>query len=309
MTAPGIPSLAWIPPDGSGEIPLSIAGLDTAGYVATSGVSGLGLPNISIVADPMPRGGTRVRHRQPQPRSLVLPVYIEGADHDEMLGRWRGLASSFEITRRLGPGQLASIRPDGSRRVIDVEYQEGFDTDPDLGVLQDTVAVTLYAADPFWRASTATLITRTFGSSGGANFMAPLISVTSSQTLGATTANNPGGIEAWPSWRLVGPLSSVVATNATTGESWTLDALGFRGTSLVAGEEVTITTEPAVVLGPANGPQGTNWAGALNWVVSGAPGAILWGLEPGDNAVTFTVNGAASGTLVEASFYARYGTA
>lgn len=308
MTSPEVPTVAWIPPGGD-EIPLSVAGLDATGYIAMRGVTGLGLPNISIVADPMPRGGTRVRHRQPQPRSLVLPVYMEAPDHGTLITRYRALADSFEATRRLGAGQLVSIRPDGSRRVIDVEYQEGFDTDPDLGVLQETVAVTLYAADPFWRDPDPTLITRTFGAVGTANFLAPLINVASSQTLGATTVHNPGGIEAWPAWRIVGPASSVTATNTTTGESWTMDALSFRGTALVAGEEVTITTEPAVVLGPASGPQGTNWSGSLNWVVANAPGAILWGLDPGDNAVAFTVNGAGTGTLIEATFYARYGTA
>ena len=305
-----VPVLSWIPPAPAGqptpdEIHLGLADLDVSGYIALAGVTGIGLPQLTLTADAMPRGGTRVRHIQLEPRLLTVPILVEGVDRAQFLDRWRFLAEAFAATRRLGPGQLVSTQPDGSRRLIDCYYEAGWEGNPDAGPTWDTPVLTLYAPDPFWRAETPTLITRTAGTAGGVSFLSPLITITSSQTLGATTVNNPGTVEAWPSWRIVGPTSQVIATNVTTGESWTLDPVAWRGTALGAGEEVTITTEPAVVLGPAGSgaPQGTNWAGALNW-----PAAIMWGLDPGDSSVQFTVAGSSAATLIEASFYARYET-
>lgn len=304
------PTLAWRDPDGVTEYPLTPAALNATGYVATAGVAGLGLPEISIVADPMPRGGTRIRHRQPQPKTFTLPLFMEGSSHGQLLSRWRTLAESFERTRRVGPGAIIVARPDGTRRLLLVEYQAGWDNDPDGGVTHETAAVSLYAPDPYWRAETPTVISRAYASGTGVSFFAPLITITGTQTLGATTANNPGGVEAWPDWTITGPAAQVIVTNNTTGESWTLDPVAHRGTALVAGETVTVTTEPAVITGPSAGaPQGSNWSGALNWVVSGAPAAVLWGLDPGLNDVTFTVLGSGAGTSITAVFYARHGTA
>lgn len=305
----GAPTLLWVPPGGE-EINLSPTGLDVAGYLATSGVRGLGLPSVTITADAMPRGGTRVRHQQALAKAFTLPVFVEGSGVDELtraenfVDRWRFFGESLESTRRLGPGQIIVARPNGSRRLLDAYYETGWDNDPDAGVTWDMCPVTFYCENPYWRAGEETLITRTFGSVVAASFLSPLITVTSSQTLGASSATNPGSVEAWPTWRIDGPASHVLAENNTTGEAWELDPVAWRGSALIAGESVYVTTEPATVIGPASGPQGTNWAGAINW-----PDAVLWGLDPGENDIDFTVSGSGAATVVEASFYARYGTA
>lgn len=60
----------------------------------------------------------------------------------------------------------------------------------------------------------------------------------------------------------------------------------------------TVTVNTTVQGGTAN------WVGALNW-----PGARLWGLQPGANAVTFSMSGSATGSAVDVSFNPRYETA
>lgn len=303
MTAPILDcaQLTWFSPTGV-EHPLTGLDVDTIGYAATAGVAGLGAAPVEFSTDPMPRGGTTVRHVQPQPRLITLPIFVEGPDHTEFVDRWRTLAASFTTTRRLGPGTLQVAQPDGTRRLIDAWYQVGWDHDPDMTATADLVALTLYCPQPYWRDPDPTLITRTY-SAGVVNFLSPFPNVSSSQTLGATVATNPGTIEAWPTWRLTGPASALTATNNTTGEAFQLNITGFRGSALLTGETVTIVTEPPSVTGPTVAGS-TNWTGALNW-----PSAILWGLDPGDNNVDFVVSGSGVGTVIEAEFYARYETA
>lgn len=302
MTSPVLDCavLKWFSPSGE-EFYLSAWDVDL-GYYAASGVAGLGAAPVEFSTDPMPRGGSTVRHIQPQPRLITLPLFIEGPDYMTFLGTWRHLAHAFTSTRRLGPGTLEVAIPDGANRRIPAYYQAGWDHGPEFPATSDAVALTLYCPDPFWRDADPTLITRTY-SSGGVDFLAPFPSVSSSQTLGATVATNPGTIEAWPTWRLTGPASALTATNNTTGESFSLDISTFRGSALLAGETVTITTEPPSLTGPTVSGS-TNWTGALNW-----PSAILWGLDPGDNSVDFTVSGSGVGTVIEAEFFARYETA
>jgi hypothetical protein len=301
MTTPlaiDAPSLTWFDPSGT-EYPLAWAGWNTRGYLAAVGAAGFGLAPIDITTDPMPRGGTQVRHVQPQARLITLPIFIEGTDHATFLAKWRELARSFAATRRLGPGLLLVARPDGSLRQIEAYYQEGWDESGTGASYADTVVLTLYCPDPYWRAAESTLITRST-SGAGSSFLDPFPDVSSSQTLGSTVATNPGEVEAWPTWSISGPGSQLVATNTTTGEAFTLDITAFRGSPLIAGETVTIVTEPPSVTGPS----GDNWTGALDW-----PGAVLWALQPGDNDVSFVMSGSGAGTTVEASFYARYETA
>jgi hypothetical protein len=293
-----IPQLTWYDPAGT-EFPLSLPGWATNRWLASAGVSGLGIAPVSIATDPMPRGGTQVRHVQPQPRIITLPIFIEGDEHADFLTRWRTLAHAFATTRLHGPGRLQLARPDGTIREIPAYYQDGWDVNTGAPANTDLVVLTLYCPDPFWRSTTPTLITRTY-SSGGTSFLSPFPTVSSSQTLGATIATNPGSVEAWPTWRITGPGGSLTATNNTTGETFVVDISAFRGSALLAGETVTIVTEPPSVTGPDD----TNWTGALEW-----PGSVLWGLQPGDNDVTFVMSGSGSGTVVEAEFYPRYETA
>lgn len=303
MTAPVLDcaQLTWFSPAGV-EHPLSVLDFDVTGYFAAVGVAGLGAAPVEFSTDQMPRGGTTVRHVQPQARLITLPIFVEGADHTEFIARWRALVAAFTTTRRLGAGTLQVARPDGTVRLIDAWYQTGWDHDPEFPATADHAVLTLYCPDPFWRAAEATVITRT-DAPGGVDYLSPYMTVSSSQTLGATVAANPGSIEAWPTWRLTGPASALTATNNTTGESFEIDIATFRGSDLLAGETVTITTEPPSLTGPDVGGS-TNWTGALNW-----PDAILWGLDPGDNDVDFVVSGSGVGTVIEAEFFARYETA
>jgi len=137
-------------------------------------------------------------------------------------------------------------------------------------------------------------------SGAGVSFLSPYPQVSSSQVLGATTLTNPGDTVGWPVWTITGPASAITCTNNDTGESFTLTPSDTGHGNLLAGEKVTVRTNPMQV----RYQNGDVWTPALNW-----PAAQLWGLQPGSNAVTFTLSGSGSGSAVDVSFDARYETA
>lgn len=293
--APDPIDCTWIAPDGS-VWPLTTPEL---GWHTLDAVAGaFGVAPVALTADGNPRFGAQVRHIQAQPRIITWPLRVEGGDQTEFVGRWRQLARAFTQTRRLGPGVLRIARPDGSARQISAYYQQGFDGTPGAGWYYDDAIITLFCEDPYWSDVDPLTVTRQYVGSSD-DFLAPFPLITSSQTLGDTVINNPGDVEAWPVWTIVGPASSVTATNSTRGEEFTLDPNWNGGGDLTGSDTVAITTEPPTIVGP----DGSSWAGALDW-----PDAELWPLDPGDNDVTFAVSGSAAGTQITLTFYPRYET-
>jgi hypothetical protein len=274
----------------------------TLGWFTLSvGVSGLGAAPVEFTTDPHPRGGARLRHVQPQPRAIVWPLHVWGDSHMEFTTRWRALARAFTRTLREGPGVLEIARPDGGRRRITVHYQEGWDAADTRGDSTDgTALLTLWCPDPYWVDPVPRVVHREYAV--GEDFLEPYPSLSSGQVLGDTVVHNPGDVVVWPEWRITGPASAVSFTHESTGASFTLDpdapAIGHG--NLLAGETVTVRTDPPQV----RGPDGSNWVGALNW-----PGATLWGLEPGDNPVTFQLDGSGPGSAVDLVFHPRFETA
>jgi hypothetical protein len=292
----GYASITYIAPDGT-VWPMTNQALGY--YALAEGVSGLGAAPVTLTTDPLPRGGVKLRHVQPQGRTIVWPVHVEAATHQEFIDSWRALGRAFTATLRDGPGILDIARPDGTRRQIKVRYQEGWEGlgQAGTGINWDNAIVTLLAEDPYYYDPTPVAITRAYGTS--ANYLSPFPSVSNAQVLGATTLTNPGFVTAWPTWTITGPATLITATDTTTGDAWTIDpnASGIAHGNLLAGETVTVTTDPPGV----RGPDGSNWTGALNW-----PSAVLWGLPPGDTAVNIALTGAGPGSSVTLSFNPRY---
>ncbi|MFB7594287.1 phage tail protein [Streptomyces sp. NPDC056160] len=278
----------------------SLTDEDAGWFTLADGVSGLGATSYSLTTDAHPRGGARLRYAQAQPRAIVWPLYVYGEDHVEFVGRWRALATAFTRTLREGPGWLEIARPDGGRRRIAVYYQEGFEGrgSKGSGVVSDSAAITLWCEDPYWIDPVEVSVHRETGAL--TSFFTPYPTVSSSQVLGATTLRNPGDVVVWPRWTVTGPASLITFTNQGTGESFSLDPTAVGHGALLAGQQVTISTDPPTV----RYQDGSNWVGALDW-----PSAVLWGLSPGNNPVTFQLDGSGPGSAVDLTFNPRYETA
>lgn len=270
-------------------------------WTPADGVSGLGAAPYRLTTDPHPRGGARLRHVQAQARTITWPLLVNGPTHETFVARWRQLARAFTDTLRQGPGVLEFQRPDGSRRRIEVLYEAGFDVagQPYTGVTWDTAVLSLWCEDPYWYDPVSLTVHREH--SEGEDYLQPFPSVSSGQVLGATTVTNPGDVTVWPTWTITGPASLVTFTHAGSGETFEFDpsATSVGHGALLAGESMTIRTDPVQV----RYQDGTNWVGGLNW-----PSAVLWGLNPGANTVTFQLDGSGPGSALDLSFNARYET-
>ncbi len=299
-----IPTITWRTPRGI-HVPLNTPAFE---WFLLSEFAGIGAAPISIVTDEDPRGGTSIRHIQPQNRVITVPLYIEGRNFTELSERRDTLIEAFTETTEYGPGQLVVTRPDGSVRQIDAYYQSGMgDFGP--GMTQCILTVSLYAPRPYWTSLRPQLIVRSYPLVTGINFLGVgFPRLTDSSASGTRTMVNVGDVKAWPKWTITGPAQSVTATNHTTGKTWTLDAVGFRS-ALLLGETVTITTQPVRVTGPLIGDS-TSWAGAITW-----PEAELWSLAKGNNEIEFEILGAAlgsggvTGTSITIEYYPQYESA
>ena len=272
-----------------------------AGWFTPSGaVAGLGAAPVELATDAHPRGGARLRHVQPQARDITWGLHVWGDTHDELTGRWRTLARAFTDTLRYGPGAVEIARPDGDRRQIAVYYRGGFESDGDMR-LDASAAISLWCEDPYW--TDPVPITEHRAHTGGnVSFFTNFFQLSSGRTLGSTTLTNPGDVIAYPTWTITGPASLITFTHVASGASFALNpsASAIGHGALLAGQQVTIRTDPIQV----RYQNGDNWTGGLNW-----PAASLWGLQPGENEVTFQLDGASTGSAVDVEFHARYETA
>ncbi|MFE9923265.1 phage tail protein [Streptomyces sp. NPDC005774] len=300
----GYASITYIDPTGT-RWPMT----DLAGdwYTLADGVSGLGATRYLLTSDPHPRGGTRVRHVQPQARTIVWPLLVKGADHLAFTKNWRDVGGAFLRTLRPGPdgrpvspGVLEVARPDGTARRIEVVYSEGWDGlgQAATGITWDSAVLTLVCEDPYWADVVPQEVHRETGVQ--VDYLAPYPSVSSSQVLGATSVVNSGAVDVWPTWKVSGPASAITFTRDDTGDAFTLNMTGTAHGPLLEGETVTISTDPPRV----RSHTGENLVGGLNW-----PSAVLWSLPPGETPVTFQLDGADAGSAVDLVFYPRYETA
>lgn len=265
---------------------------DDMGWFTPPGPSGWDATTYEIVTDPLPRGGESVRFIRAKPGRLLWPLYVFGDSHQHYKERRREIKKAFTMTahRRL-PGTLRVARAGAldEAREIDAYYEGGLEGEGGQGHTWSKDAVTLFCPDGYWRDITP--VTTVHSYIPGTDFFDPFPMVSDSLALGETSLNNPGDVEAWPSWVITGPASAVTATNVTSGYEFTLTY------GIAAGEQVTIDTfQPAV-----RGPAGQNLSYALSW-----PSAYLWSLVPGDNAVIFNVSGGADGTSVQLTFHPRF---
>lgn len=294
-TDPGFYVPTWITPAGPDgqriHVPLNPPGRE---FFTLKAVAGLGATPIEHVTAPHPDGGLMVEFTRPKERIITWPVRVRASTHEAFLALWRQHIEWFTMTRRYGPGTLRLARPDGSAREIDAYYQFGWEQEPGDGAwLEDTAVLSLLCPDPFWRDIKPVEIERMTGTL--ADYLDPYPTISSGQVLGDTTLRNDGHADAWPSWEITGPMTSLTATNHTRNQSFVLTH------TLTAGEVITMSTRPIQVRGPA----GENLINALN-LPTGKP----WRLDPQTvSSVTFTVAGVGPGTNIRLSFQHRYETA
>lgn len=259
------------------------------------GDQGFGLAPLHRITQrgPLQHGDSDIDFRL-DPRILQLPLVVEASTIEA------GYSAREALTRIFSPasgGGILRITTDAYDRAIECRTLGGleFNVEPGTGYHVRTVAQ-LRASDPTWYDPTPV--------SGGAT---PAITGTPTPvpltipwTVGAAAINstlsitNAGTWRAYPVITAVGPITSLVITNTTTGDkievggtigsgdTWIFDLSYGRKTvtdQTGANKITTITTDSSLA---------------------------TWSLEPGANSIVVTGSSTGSSSTVSIIYYTRY---
>lgn len=321
----GTMTATWIAPDET-QWPLSNTA-ESPGWFTMDGPSGWGAPPYEIVTDPLGAGGESVRAIRQKGSHILWPIYIGGRNHVEFCDRWNAVVDAITMTSEMIPGRLRVERPvpGGARwREIPCFYEDGLGGEPGENHLYAKPVVQLYAPGGLWSGDRSIRATKDYetgsggggggGGGGGKSFYAPFMTVSSSKVTSAAPAGstegggggadgpttdivNPGTVDAWPVWKIRGPLSKITATNTSTGERFAVTY------DLLDKQVMVITTARGSVRGPGD----ISLARYVDWF--NPSGTKLWPVRRGLNKIAFQIDGAATGTRLEFSFVPRYKTA
>jgi hypothetical protein len=258
------------------------------GFQAHTGVTGLGLPNVSVQWLEGAGDGAVYRGSRTLPRDIDIPMSLLARDREHLKAMTSRLAVALsrECT-------LLMYEDDGTswfsrvHRVGGGSYVYGADT---KGERELATVVTLRAGDPYWTSSEPKQQTLGLGQTRG--LLAPgslsMLQVRASQTIGTVRLENPGDAPAYPVWLLKGPGSNFKATSPT-GE-----VLHWEGV-LLAGETVRIDTKTGSV---------TDGTGA-NRYADLAPAPRMWRIPPGIADAEISFDGTSADSYIVCSWRPR----
>lgn len=281
----------WV--DAAGEVyPLD----GSLGVWLRNGRTGRFMPPVELELEAAPEGdGSWLRSVRYEHRELDLPIVIEGSTPTQLRQRLRAIWRWMDPRR--GDGKLQCVAPDGIERELVCRYREGLEGTEgalQLGNVLET-AVTLVAPDPFWTESTTYVSEYHLGGAPVGFLDSPFFPLKLTETTifgDHILFTNAGDVEAWPRWIVTGPMTELILTNTTSGQSLTLTY------TLPAGEQIVIDTRPrkkTVLYGT------TSLYGApLD------PLSALWPLLPGTNTIGIELSGATTDTRVTLTYQLRY---
>jgi hypothetical protein len=256
------------------------------GFQAKSGVTGLGLPPVSVQWLEGAGDGAVFRGTRVQTRDIDLPLDILALDRADLQKKLSRLALM------LAGGCSLVLDDDGIQwstevhRVGGGEYTYGEDT---IGTNEFQTVLTLRAGDPYFISSQQQVRTVS-GAVAGTAFLTNLVSmkVSPSQAIGSIDLSNSGDVAAYPVWEVRGPGDHFVATSPS-GET-----LKWNGT-LTAGQRLIVDTRKGTV----QDETGANRYDLLDT----AP--RFWTVQPGESTATASLLNTTSASQITCSWYPR----
>lgn len=210
-------------------------------FLLTEGLSGIGIPDTQVTfADSASDGGVW-RFTKRGIREIDMPLMILGASKSALESNLRRLSNLMQDRR--GATKLRASYSNGEIwELQDGHYVAGGQTTLDSNGNWTRWVVTLRFANPFWirqRSESFSL-----GTGGAQRSLIPTLAemeVTGSQVIGDITVENVGDCDAYPVWKVRGPVDSVTVTSQD-GLSFSYDAI------IPLGSEVTIDTANGTVV-------------------------------------------------------------
>ncbi|MGW2919527.1 phage tail domain-containing protein [Streptomyces angustmyceticus] len=288
------------------EIPLT-AFEDTTwpAIIMQSGATGLDLPPFGLFSDESPNlDGSIFRSARAAAREIMIPVYLHGIDRQTVNQLKRKLFQSLNPKR--GYCLLRFTEGNGSTRHLSAYYKggmEGAEGTDSAGFTWARYGLTFTAMDPWFYQDRSESVRWDFGTGE------PLLSATApflpmhiaDGVMGgpgdSLVISNPGDIEAWPIWKLYGPIKSFTLSSPA-GESIKASPAAGGADLVPSGRVLTIDTRP--------GKKTVKDDTGLNYWDKLDKNPMFWSVEPGDTNAGVSVVTGAGKAAVGLSFRPRY---
>jgi hypothetical protein len=264
---------------------LSLSGFETdgVGFQALAGITGLGLPQLSVQWLEGAGDGAAYRGRRVLPRDIDIPLDIVGRDRAHLSALVTRLARVLadECT-------LTYIDEPGVRWSTAVRWTGGGSIDPGAGGRDIQTVITLRAPSPYFLSESPQTVA--IGGTVAASFLSSMsaMPLSSSQAIGTVELSNDGDVPAYPVWEVTGPGDNFKAVSPT-GE-----VLHWTGT-LAAGEKLVVD----MGAGTVKDSTGANRYTALNT----AP--RFWSVAPGASTATASLLNITTASKVVCSWRPR----
>jgi hypothetical protein len=282
----------WLSADGSQLIDLTDRG---AGYrLQAEATTGLTAPPYRFTTDTHAGiDGVKVQAVSAGARELVLGLLVEGPDRDAFRRRVAALVRAMRP--KAGPGTLIVTDENGQVRRLPCFYTGGAEGNEARGAkLADRwwkTTLHLLAPDPWWQGEAQPI---SFGLGAPTTFF-PIFPL----RLSASTVQGMFEVDlsdtdapTYPQWTIIGPGSSLLLENQTTGRRIQVNA------SLAEGESMVIDTRP--------GSQSVRRGDGTNLMASLASDPALWPLIEDVNRVSAQLVGAGPNSRIHGAFRPRY---
>ncbi|MEU5902158.1 phage tail domain-containing protein [Streptomyces venezuelae] len=255
-----------------------------AGFQATAGLTGMGLPSVNVQWLEGAGDGARWRGQRVLPREIDMPLDIVGRDRQH-------LGQLISRLARAMAGEMRLVLVDDSgRRWSTVVYRTGGgEIDLGSGGSDIQTVLSLRAPDPYFTASGVS--TQAVGGDPGTTpFLSSLASMplAASQAIGEMTLTNNGDADVYPVWEVYGP-GRDLTVKSPTGET-----LRWTG-SLTASERLIIDTRN----GSVTDAKGANRYAQL------APAPRFWTIPPGVSTADVTLIDTTAASKIVCSWRAR----
>ncbi|MFE9660310.1 phage tail domain-containing protein [Streptomyces sp. NPDC005955] len=268
------------------------------------GATGLDMPPFALFSDDSPNlDGAIFRSSRAAAREILLPVYLHGVDRRTVNALKRMLFRALNPKR--GYCVLRFTEGNGEARQLNAYYKGGMEGDEGetSGFSWARYGLTFSAMDPWFYPEHPERIRWAFG--GGLPLLSPTAKFfpmrVTDGVLGGPgerlLISNPGDVDAWPVWRLYGPIKSFALTSAA-GDSVKASAPPDGSDIVPAGRVLTIDTRPGRK--SVKDDRGTNHWARLD------TSPRFWPIDPGDTQSSVSVVTGIGKASVLLEFRPRY---
>lgn len=300
-----------------------ITGTPTSFIGVGAGAKGLDAPDFDVQTDAFPTlDGEFIRFARSTGREIMLPIIIYGNSRREMILKKRELLSA--LNPKIGTVQLVTAELDSAltsyddvptfedERQIELYYSHGFEGDEgrnSAGLNWTRFGLVLRATYPFFKGLEVLRFPFTGAAADPVSFFAQppppgdgpwgeRVFRLSQEIpfVDAITIDNPGDVEDYPTWTIVGPIAGPF-------DLVLLSSDGFSDQVLSITEELVLTEGQRVVITTAPGAQGVSSIYGYGFEIFNS-NPNFWALQPGLNSVEIRATGGQSlnPAYVEVSF-------